>query len=112
MGEDLRYAKCATDEPSFSYEIPLGFPLFSLLFKLSDLPLIVTNKYIHIPSPLSLLERSRPSHLVVSRGNGTLERILRNPYALSPILFCLAILGGEMALNVSVLVPSLGSDAS
>jgi len=75
-------------------------PLTPSFVHFANFPLTVTNKYIHIPSPLSLFQQSRLSHLVPIRGQGAWERILRNPYALPPILFCLAILGGEMVLNV------------
>ncbi|KAG1809712.1 uncharacterized protein BJ212DRAFT_1302535 [Suillus subaureus] len=48
-------------------------------------------------------------HDVLVRGRGQTqapwERILRNPYALPPILFCVAILGGEMVLNVAHYTP-------
>ncbi|KAJ8596869.1 hypothetical protein M405DRAFT_721903, partial [Rhizopogon salebrosus TDB-379] len=93
---------------------PLGLVilvLFSLLatsvvFEQHDVLVRVTDKYIRIPSPSSLLQRSRPSYLPPARAQGgTWERILRNPYALPPILFCLAILGGEMILDVSHYMP-------
>ncbi|KAG1744856.1 hypothetical protein EDB19DRAFT_1632561 [Suillus lakei] len=96
---------------------PLGLViivLFSLLatsvmFEHHDVLVRVTNKYIYIPSPLSLFQRSRlsPPPAFQSRGQAQApwERILRNPYALPPILFCLAILGGEMVLNVAHYTP-------
>jgi hypothetical protein len=69
----------------------------------------VTNKHIHLPSPLSLFQHSRPhpSFSVPGRGQAQApwERIMRNPYALPPILFCMAILGGEMVLNVTHYTP-------
>ncbi|KAG2130170.1 uncharacterized protein EDB93DRAFT_1340533 [Suillus bovinus] len=43
--------------------------------------------------------------LVKGRGQAPWERILRNPYALPPILFCVAILGGEMVLDVTHYIP-------
>ncbi|KAG1722679.1 uncharacterized protein EDB91DRAFT_1088037 [Suillus paluster] len=43
--------------------------------------------------------------LVRARGQASWERVLRNPYALPPIVFCLAILGGEMVLNVAHYTP-------
>ncbi|OAX36465.1 hypothetical protein K503DRAFT_867554 [Rhizopogon vinicolor AM-OR11-026] len=114
MGTDGHHHHWGDERPEMlGLRYPLGLVilvLFSLLatsvvFEQHDVLVRVTNKYIQIPSPLSLLHRSRPSHLVPTRGNGTWERVLRNPYALPPILFCLAILCGEMVLNVSHYTP-------
>jgi hypothetical protein len=81
----------------------------SIVFEHHDVLVRVTNKYIHLPSPLSLLQRPRlhSSFLVPARGQAQApwERIMRNPYALPPILFCVAILGGEMVLNVAHYTP-------
>ncbi|KAG2076121.1 hypothetical protein BDR04DRAFT_987699, partial [Suillus decipiens] len=81
----------------------------SIVFEHHDVLVRVTNKHIHLPSPLSLFQRSRlpPSFSVPGRGQpqAPWERILRNPYALPPILFCLAILAGEMVLNVAHYTP-------
>lgn len=81
----------------------------SIVFEHHDVLVRVTNKHIHLPSPLSLFQRSRlpPSFSVPGRGQpqAPWERILRNPYALPPILFCLAILAGEIVLNVAHYTP-------
>ncbi|KAF8452847.1 hypothetical protein L210DRAFT_3639296 [Boletus edulis BED1] len=74
----------------------------SAVFGQHEVLVNITNK--HIPSPLSLL---RPAYLAsppAERRTGA-QRILRNPYALPPILFCLAILGAEVVLDVAHYAP-------
>jgi len=62
----------------------------------------ITNK--HISSPLSLLRPGYQAPPPAERRTGA-QRIFRNPYALPPILFCLAILGAEMVLDVAHYAP-------
>ncbi|KAG1848088.1 hypothetical protein DFJ58DRAFT_705167 [Suillus subalutaceus] len=118
MGNDGHHHHWGDERPEMlGLRYPLGLViivLFSLLatsivFEHHDVLVRVTNKHIHLPSPLSLFQRSRlpPSFSVPGRGQAQApwERILRNPYALPPILFCVAILGGEMVLNVTHYTP-------
>ncbi|KAG1886630.1 hypothetical protein F4604DRAFT_1279833 [Suillus subluteus] len=118
MGNDGHHHHWGDERPEMlGLRYPLGLVivvLFSLLatsivFEHHDVLVRVTNKHIHLPSPLSLFQRSRlpPSFSAPGRGQAQApwERILRNPYALPPILFCVAILGGEMVLNVTHYTP-------
>ncbi|KAG8216182.1 hypothetical protein J3R82DRAFT_8205 [Butyriboletus roseoflavus] len=70
----------------------------SAVFGQHEVLVSITNK--HIPSPLSLL---RSGHQVPPPVG--VQRIFRNPYALPPILFCLAILGAEIVLDVTHYAP-------
>ncbi|KAF8547954.1 hypothetical protein OG21DRAFT_1449764 [Imleria badia] len=74
----------------------------SAVFGQHEVLVSITNK--HIPSPLSLL---RPGYQAPppAEGRTGAQRIFRNPYALPPILFCLAILGAEMILDVAHYAP-------
>lgn len=118
MGNDGHHHHWGDERPEMlGLRYPLGLIIIVLLsllatstvFEHHDVLVRVTNKHIHFPSPLSLFQRSRlhPSSLVPGRGQvqAPWERILRNPYALLPILFCVAILGGEMVLNVAHYTP-------
>ncbi|KAI6041612.1 hypothetical protein EDC04DRAFT_2667224 [Pisolithus marmoratus] len=93
----------------------LQFPVFLVLLALltlvgttaifgqHDVLVDITNKYI--PSPLQLF---RHHHHVASPGQestSTIKRLVRNPYALPPILFCVAILGAELVLDVAHYAP-------
>ncbi|KAI6111651.1 hypothetical protein EDD16DRAFT_1607300 [Pisolithus croceorrhizus] len=81
----------------------LQFPVFLILLALltlagttavfgqHDVLVDITNK--HIPSPLDLFRRHQ--HV----------RLVRNPYVLPPILFCVAILGAELVLDVAHYAP-------
>lgn len=118
MGNDGHHHHPGDERPEMlGLRYPLGLVIMvllsllatSILFEHHDVLVRVTNKHIHFPSPLSLFQRSRlpPSFSVPGKGQpqAPWERILRNPYALPPILFCLAILGGEMVLNVAHYTP-------
>lgn len=118
MGNDGHHHHWGDERPEMlGLRYPLGLVIIVLLsllttsvvFEHHDVLVRVTNKYICLPSPLSLFQRPRlhPSFLVPGRGQAQApwERILKNPYALPPILFCVAILGGEMVLNVAHYTP-------
>ncbi|KAL4072309.1 hypothetical protein J3A83DRAFT_4092993 [Scleroderma citrinum] len=72
---------------------------------LDDSYITVTNK--HIPSPGDFFRRHR--HAMTSPQleptSSAMMRLIRNPYALPPILFCTAILGAELILDVSHYAP-------
>ncbi|KAH0831311.1 hypothetical protein J3R83DRAFT_13955 [Lanmaoa asiatica] len=74
----------------------------SAVFGQHEVLVSITNK--HIPSPLSFL---RLGHQAPPPADGQtgVHRIFQNPYALPPILFCLAILGAEMVLDVAHYAP-------
>ncbi|KAF9225031.1 hypothetical protein BS17DRAFT_61992 [Gyrodon lividus] len=63
----------------------------------------ITNKHIH--SPLSLFRRGHQAIYPGQEQRSGVTRILRNPYVLPPILFCMAILGAEMVLDVAHYTP-------
>ncbi|KAG1840528.1 hypothetical protein C8R48DRAFT_740472 [Suillus tomentosus] len=118
MGNDGHHHHWGDERPEMlGLCYPLGLVIMVLLsllatsiaFEHHDVLVRVTNKHMHLPSPLSLFQRPRlhPSFSVPGRGQAQApwERILRNPYALPPILFCVAILGGEMVLNVAHYTP-------
>ncbi|KAG2337274.1 hypothetical protein BDR05DRAFT_848702, partial [Suillus weaverae] len=118
MGNDGHHHHWGDEVPEMlGLRYPLGLVIIALLsllvtsvvFDHHDVLVRVTNKHIHLPRPLSLFQRSRlpPSFSVPGRGQAQApwERILRNPYALPPILFCVVILGGEMVLNIAHYTP-------
>ncbi|KAI6020290.1 hypothetical protein BKA83DRAFT_4298838 [Pisolithus microcarpus] len=93
----------------------LQFPVFLVLLALlslvgtsavfgqHDVLVDITNKYI--PSPFELFRRHQH---VVSPGKestSTVKRLVRNPYVLPPILFCVAILGAELVLDIAHYAP-------
>ncbi|KAF8838727.1 hypothetical protein BDN67DRAFT_1070545 [Paxillus ammoniavirescens] len=63
----------------------------------------ITNK--HIPSPLSLFRRGYQTTPPPREQRSGVKRISRNPYVLPPVLFCMAILGAEMVLDVAHYAP-------
>ncbi|KIO01554.1 hypothetical protein M404DRAFT_1002978 [Pisolithus tinctorius Marx 270] len=93
----------------------LRFPVFLVLLALltlagtttvfgqHDVLVDITNK--HIPSPLEFFQRHH--HVVSPRKESTspIKRLVRNPYALPPILFCMAILVAELVLDVAHYAP-------
>ncbi|KAG1848093.1 hypothetical protein DFJ58DRAFT_475709 [Suillus subalutaceus] len=104
MGNDGHHHHWGDERPEmFGRRRPLGLIIIALLllvtsivFEHHDVLVRVTN--IHLPFPLPLFQRSRlhTSFSVPGRGQVQVswERILRNPYTLPPILFCVTILGG------------------
>ncbi|KAG2136635.1 hypothetical protein DEU56DRAFT_804990 [Suillus clintonianus] len=117
MGNDGHHHHRGDERPDMlGLRYPLGLIIIVLLsllvtsfvFEQHDVLVKITNKHIHLPSPFSLFQRSRlPSFPASSLSDrqAPWERILRNPYALPPILFCVAILGGEIVLNVAHYTP-------
>ncbi|KAH7883113.1 hypothetical protein F5I97DRAFT_1831931 [Phlebopus sp. FC_14] len=74
----------------------------SVVFGQHEVLVGITNKYIPYP-PLWLFRRGG-RHTTQSNSN-SMQRIGRNPYTLPPIIFCLAILGAEMVLDVAHYAP-------
>ncbi|KAL4067465.1 hypothetical protein V8B97DRAFT_2061682 [Scleroderma yunnanense] len=77
----------------------------SIVFEQHNVLANITNK--HIPSPGDFFRRHR--HAMTSPQleptSSAMMRLIRNPYALPPILFCTAILGAELILDVSHYAP-------
>ncbi|KAF9237166.1 hypothetical protein BU15DRAFT_49156 [Melanogaster broomeanus] len=81
----------------------LSFICTSTTFGQHEVLVDITNK--HIPSPTSLFRRGYRGTPPSPEQASGLKRILRNPYALPPVLFCVAILGAEMVLDVAHYAP-------
>ncbi|KAG6329964.1 hypothetical protein ID866_9123 [Astraeus odoratus] len=94
----------------------LRFPVFLILLVLlslvgtstvfgqHDVLVNITNK--HIPSPAELFRRHR--HVVSTlqmESASAVKRLIQSPYALPPVLFCVAILGAELVLDVAHYTP-------
>ncbi|KAI6161850.1 hypothetical protein EDD17DRAFT_1583172 [Pisolithus thermaeus] len=92
-------------------QFPVFFVLLALLtlagttavFGQHDVLVDITNK--HIPSPLDLFRRHQHVVSPAKESTSTIKRLVRNPYVLPPILFCVAILGAELVLDVAHYAP-------
>lgn len=68
---------------------------------LDDCYFPVTNK--RIPSPADLFRHHRHAlNSIQLEPTSAVKRFIQNPYTLPPILFCVAILGVELVLDVCV----------
>ncbi|KIK95824.1 hypothetical protein PAXRUDRAFT_826640 [Paxillus rubicundulus Ve08.2h10] len=81
----------------------LSLTCTSVAFGQHEVLVDITNK--HIPSPLSLFRRGYQATPPPREQRSGVKRISRNPYVLPPVLFCMAILGAEVVLDVAHYAP-------
>ncbi|KAI6126563.1 hypothetical protein F5141DRAFT_1081741 [Pisolithus sp. B1] len=93
----------------------LQFPVFLILLALltlagttavfgqHDVLVDSIHEQTHTLTPRSF--PSSPARLSLLGKESTIKRLVRNPYVLPPILFCVAILGAELVLDVAHYAP-------